>query len=45
MFNQVIGDGANLFITIFAVIIGFVSALGFIDYHKVKKDEEESQSH
>jgi hypothetical protein len=45
MFYQVVGDGANLFIIIVAVIIGFVSALGFIDFRKVKKDEEESQSH
>lgn len=44
MFDQVIGDGANMFITIIAVIVGFVSALGFIDFRKVKKEEEEQQS-
>lgn len=39
MFEQVVGDGANLFITIVAVIIGFVNALAFIDYRKVKKEQ------
>jgi len=37
MFEQVIGDGANLFIIIVAVLIGFVAALGFIDSEKTKK--------
>jgi len=41
MFNQVVGDGANLFVTIVAVIIGFAAAMGFIDFRKVKKEEEE----
>jgi len=31
MFEQVVGSGANAFIIIIAVVIGFVSALGFID--------------
>lgn len=38
MFEQVIGDGANLFITIVAVIIGFIAAMGFIDAQKKKKE-------
>lgn len=40
MFNQVVGDGANLFLIIFAVIIGFVSAIGFIDKRKTEKEQE-----
>ena len=39
MFEQVAGDGANLFITIVAVIIGFVAALGYVDFQKTKKEE------
>jgi hypothetical protein len=38
MFNQYIGDGANVFIAIVAVLIGFAAALGYIDFKKVKKD-------
>ena len=40
MFEQYIGDGANLFITIVAVIIGFAAALGYIDFLKTKKEEK-----
>ena len=40
MFEQYIGDGANVFIAIVAVLIGFVAALGYIDFQKVKKDEK-----
>jgi len=42
-FNQVIGDGADLFIIIVAVVIGFVSALAFIDSQKVMKDQENNK--
>lgn len=41
MFEQYTADGANVFIAIVAVLIGFVAALGFIDFRKVKKEEEE----
>ena len=41
MFEQVIGNGANIFITIVAVIVGFVAALSYVDFLKVKKDEKE----
>jgi len=34
MFEQNVGDGANLFVIIVAVIIGFVSALGYLDHKK-----------
>ena len=40
MFQQYIGDGANVFIAIVAVLIGFVTALSYIDFQKVKKDEK-----
>jgi hypothetical protein len=39
MFHQFIGDGANVFIAIVAVIVGFATALGYIDFLKTKKDE------
>jgi len=40
MFDQFIGDGANLFITIVAVLIGFVAAIGYMDFNKNNKEEE-----
>lgn len=42
MFYQVVGDGANLFILIVAIIIGFINALAFVDAEKVKKEQEET---
>lgn len=40
MFDQFIGDGANIFIAIVAVLVGFATALGYIDFLKTKKGEE-----
>jgi hypothetical protein len=40
MFEQVVGDGANLFLTIVAGLIGFAAALGYQDYKKTKKEEQ-----
>jgi flagellar basal body-associated protein FliL len=40
MFEQFIGDGASLFITIVAVLVGFATALGYIDFMKTKKEEK-----
>jgi hypothetical protein len=37
MFEQNVGDGANLFVTIVAVIIGFVAALGYLDKMRTSK--------
>lgn len=37
MFNQNVADGANLFVIILAVIIGFGAAMGYVDYLKEKK--------
>ncbi len=41
MFEQVIGNGANLFIIIVALLIGFMNALAYHDMIKVKKEQEE----
>lgn len=41
MFEQVIGNGANLFILIVALLIGFVNALAYVDWMKVKKKQDE----
>jgi hypothetical protein len=41
MFEQYIGDGANLFITIAAVVVGFIAALGYLDFLKTKKEQKE----
>lgn len=41
MFNQYIGDGANLFIAIAAVIVGFAAALSFVDFRKTTGDEDQ----
>ncbi|HWA33729.1 MAG TPA: hypothetical protein VG737_06345 [Cyclobacteriaceae bacterium] len=40
-FEQVVGNGANIFLIIVAVIFGFVNALAFVDARKVKKEQEE----
>ncbi len=42
MFYQVVGNGANLFILIVAIIIGFIGALAFVDSEKVKKEQEQA---
>jgi hypothetical protein len=39
-FNQIVADGANLFVVIVAVVIGFVSGMSYTDYLKTKKEEE-----
>jgi uncharacterized membrane protein YwzB len=41
MFEQYIADGANLFIIIVAVLIGFATALGYLDFLKTKKDQKQ----
>ncbi len=40
MFEQNVADGANIFVTIVAVIIGFVAAMGYIDFNKTTKKED-----
>lgn len=39
MFEQYIGDGANLFITIFACLAAFGAALGLLDFKNTKEKE------
>ncbi len=41
MFHQFIGDGANVFIAISSVIIGFATALGFVDFKRTTKGEKD----
>ncbi len=38
MFQQFIGDGASIFITIVAVLVGFATAIGYVDFMKSKKE-------
>jgi uncharacterized membrane protein YwzB len=40
MFNQNVADGANLFVIILAVIVGFASAMGYVDYLRTKQKGE-----
>jgi hypothetical protein len=40
--EQYIGDGADLFITIVAVLIGFAAATGFLDFRKSNNEQESS---
>lgn len=42
MIDQVVGDGANLFILIVAILIGFLNALAYVDMKKVEKEQKES---
>lgn len=41
MFEQVVGDGANLFLLIVGLLIGFINALAYVDMTKVKKEQEQ----
>jgi hypothetical protein len=43
MFNQNVGDGANQFLIIIAVVVGFVNALAYVDYLRTKKQQEEKK--
>ncbi len=40
MFEQNIADGANIFITIVAVIVGFVAAVGYVDQKSTAKKQD-----
>lgn len=40
MFSHYVGSGADLFILIVAVIIGFAAALGYVDFLRTPKKEE-----
>lgn len=43
MFDQVVGNGANLFILIVGLLIGFINALAYVDMTKVKKEQEQQE--
>jgi hypothetical protein len=43
MSEHYIGDGASTFITIIAVLIGFATALGYLDFLKTKKEQKKDQ--
>jgi hypothetical protein len=40
MFQQYTGDGTNIFIAIVAVLIGFATAVGYLDFLKTKKEDK-----
>ena len=40
MFEQYIGDGASVFITIIAVLVGFATALGYLDFLRTKNEHK-----
>ncbi|MFM7431217.1 MAG: hypothetical protein ACKO1F_15140 [Flammeovirgaceae bacterium] len=40
MFNQNVADGANLFVIILAVIVGFAAAMGYVDHLRTKQKGE-----
>lgn len=41
MFEQNVGDGANTFLIIIACLIGFASAVGYLDYRKTSKEKQD----
>ncbi len=45
MFEEYAGDGANTFITIIAVLIGFAAGLGYLDFLKTRKQQEQEKDH
>ena len=43
MFEDYIGSGADAFLAIVAVIVGFVAAMGYLDFLRVNKKEKEEE--
>lgn len=43
MFEDYIGSGADQFIAIVAVIVGFAAAMGYLDFLKHSKKEKEEE--
>jgi hypothetical protein len=41
MFESYVASGANLFITIVAVIVGFAAGLAYLDFLKTKKEQKQ----
>ena len=44
-FEQIVADGASIFITIVAVIIGFGVAMGYTDYLKTEEEAKKRKHH
>ncbi len=42
IFDQIVGSGANAFVTIVAIIVGFIAALSFLDSKKTFKENDEN---
>jgi len=42
IFHQMVGSGANAFVVVIAVIVGFVSAISFLDSKKTFKENDEN---
>ena len=40
-FNQYLGNGASIFITIVAILVGFAAAMGYTDFLKTTKKNED----
>jgi uncharacterized membrane protein YdfJ with MMPL/SSD domain len=40
MFQQYTGDGVSIFIAIVAVLIGFATAIGYVDFLKTKNQSK-----
>jgi len=40
IFNQIVGDGANLFLLIVAIVVGFAAGMSYTDFKKTKKEQE-----
>lgn len=43
MFHQYIGDGGDLFIAIFVIVIGFAGALGYVDFLRQREKENKHE--
>ena len=41
MFEQIVGNGANEFLIIVAILFGFVNALAYIDHRRVTKEPKQ----
>lgn len=43
MFEDYIGSGADTFIAIIAVVVGFVAAMGYLDFLRLNKKKKEDE--
>lgn len=42
IFDQMVGSGANAFVIVIAIVVGFVSAVSFNDSRKTFKENDEN---